>query len=101
MILIGTFLTGLGWNWDKIKGKDHGTDAPKTAQTITSGDHSPAINIEQNNIILPSEIDPSSPSMPERKIIDKPIKDFDSGKDYSSGYTLAADMENQRGQVYI
>ena len=101
MILIGTFLTGLGWNWDKIKGKNHGTNATKTVQSITSGDHSPAISIEQNNIILPSGATPQSPSMPEHNVKDKPINDFNSVKEFSSGYTLAADMNIKNDYVHV
>jgi hypothetical protein len=98
---IGLLLTGLGWNWDKIKEKNHGADAPNSVQSSTSGDHSSATSIEQHNIILSSGITPQSSSMPKRKIIDKPIKDFNSRKDFSSGYTLAADMNIKNDHVYV
>jgi len=98
---IGVIITGLGWNWDKIKGNNQGADSNVTIQSSTSENHSNTINIGQQNIILPSGITPQSPSVNEKKMIDKPIKDFDSGKDFSSGFTLAADMNIKNDYVHV
>ena len=50
--VIGTIIAGIGWNWDKITKKNDAPDHGATMQAQTSGDQSPAININQPNIIL-------------------------------------------------
>ena len=90
VVLIGTFLTGLGWNWEKIKGKTAEASSSNTVHNQTSGNQSPIVNIEHQNIILPNES-----SVSEEKNQDLPLKDF------VSSYTLAADMNIQTDYVHV
>jgi len=96
--LVGSLLAGIGWNWDKIKKKNHGTHPNVTMQAHTSGDHSPALTIEKPNIILQSGSSPDTTTKAEEISQDKPIKNFASGY---SGYTLAADMNISQDHVHV
>ncbi|MFH1621633.1 MAG: hypothetical protein ABIA97_00730 [Candidatus Omnitrophota bacterium] len=90
LILIGTLIAGVGWNWDKTKNKKE-TDSKTTIQASTLGNHSPAINIEQPTIILPPNNNTKLSDTPR----DEPLKNF------ASRYTLAADMNILTDHVHV
>jgi hypothetical protein len=94
VVLIGTFIAGLGWNWEKIKGKYKETRPNTAMKASTSGDQSPAINIGQQNIIFPPKSASKSP-MSNEKSQKKPIENF------ASRYTLAADMNILTDYVHV
>lgn len=94
LVLFGTFITNLGWNWEKIKGKNKDIHFSSTMQAHTSGHQSPAINIGQQNIIFSSENVHKSP-MPDEKPQNKPIENF------ASKYTIASDMNIWTNHVHI
>jgi len=92
-ILIGSFIAGIGWNWDKIKGKSQSNHPNTVMQASSVGDQSPAFNIQQNNYY--SESKDSNISAPEKKSQSQPIQNF------ASKYTLAADMNIQQGNIHV
>lgn len=93
LVLIGTFIAGIGWIWDKIKGKQQSNHPNTTMRVSSIGNQSLQINMQQNNY-YPEPKKPKSTAS-ENNPQNQPIQHF-AGK-----YTLSADLNIQNSNVHI